>query len=484
MNHLPLKTVRTASFVDTEITFQASHDDMKLFMSTSFPPGAIPAHPRATYAGSRLLEVIRDCFPDLLIHEDVVMQIADDIYHRKVTTERRIAKGYLPKKGDDGRLIFLARRVPVTKATLDLTHVKSVLDFENMTPGRVVARLYPPKVGTPGATAFGQTIPAEDGAPFALEFDSSLRRIPGSPFDTLVAERAGMFVDDGGMLSICEELTLQGDISPHFGVIEFVGSLTIVGSLLQKASVRAHKGVRVLGNVLRDASIVAAEGDIIVSGSVENRARLLCAGVCHANRLQGAYLEARQGITVTKDAIMSTLKTHGPVDFSQASFMSGTLLSGSSSVFQELGSATEGEVRLHISSDVASTKDYQELLEHIHAAEKLRELLRLHLGPFATHPEHIERLGLDAQEKMKLLLDKLHRAQDSIQSLEKQREALARKVREKHRFSDDLSVRVLHKMYEGTTISINTLTWTCQHVETGPLKVVSKDGKKIIVEKE
>jgi uncharacterized protein (DUF342 family) len=483
MNHPPLKTIRTASFVDTEITFQASDDDMKLFISTSFPPGAIPVHPRATYNGQNLLQYIRGFFPDLLIHEEVVMQVADDIYHRKVTTERRIAKGYPPKKGDDGRLIFLARRVPVTKATLDLTQVKSVLDFENMTPGRIVARIYPPKAGTPGATAFGVQIPAEDGKPYNVEFDSSLQRVAGSPFDTLIAQHAGMFVDDAGTLSICDSLTIEGDISPHFGVIEFVGSLTIVGSLLQKASVRAQKGVRVLGNVLRDASIVAAEGDIIVSGSVENRARLLCAGVCHANRLQGAYLEARQGITVTKDAIMSTLKTHGSVDFSNASFMSGTLLSGSSSVFQELGSATEGEVRLHISSDVASTKDYQELLEHIHAAEKLRELLKLHLGPFALHPEHIERLGDDAQQKMKMLLDKLQRAQDSIQSLEKKREVLARKVREKHRFSDDLSVRVLHKMYVGTTISINTLTWTCHQAEAGPLKVVSKDGKKIIIEK-
>jgi uncharacterized protein (DUF342 family) len=485
MTHPPLKKIKNAAFHEALVEFLLSSDEIKLFVSVTYPesktePSQIPED---AYSGNKFLSFIKNIFPQSALHEEVIFSIAEDIRNKKNITERRIVKGVLAQNGEDGKLIFLARKITVSSSLLDLEKVRNVLDFENILTGRIVARVYPPKNGTPGVNALGKPIKATAGKPYQAKIDKTLKRATSGTFDTLTALNEGIFVDDNGTLTVLNELSIRGDLSAHFGVIEFIGSITISGSLQQKASIRAKKGVIVKGDVSREVFIASSEGNIEVLGVIENDSRILCAGLCTAKRLQGAYVEARQGITVLKDAILSTLKTHGTADFSKGKFLSGSMLCGKSSIFQELGNEAEGTVRIQLSTDIEATKEYQELLEHLHSAEKLRELLELQLGPFAQYPNRIGALKLEAQTKMNHLLSKLKAVVESILTLQKQRVVFEKKSKEQAETPIDLSVTVSQNLFSGTIISINTLKWECKDTLKGPIVVLSKDGKEISIEK-
>ncbi|MCL6517539.1 MAG: FapA family protein [Alicyclobacillus sp.] len=167
------------------------------------------------------------------------------------TTERVVVRGQAARRPEPERYRRLIPE-PTGRARLDVTTVSA---------GTPVAEVIPPLPGVPGRDVHGREIPIPPAVRGPVLGDGVT-----VVQDRVVALRSGRLVFGPNRIDVHRELVIERDVTAEDGPVVFDGAITVRGSVLDGATVRAQGDVTVEGGVLR--ALVLAGGSVDVAGHI------------------------------------------------------------------------------------------------------------------------------------------------------------------------------------------------------------------------
>ncbi|MGA1192005.1 MAG: DUF342 domain-containing protein [Bdellovibrionota bacterium] len=381
---------------------------------------------------SMLLEHIDERFIDYAVLSDVVRGLKE----HTLIEQRRVAKGVLPKKGANGRIVYLKRRLskdpyrePSEAQDVEIS-MRDLRLFENIHAGEAVARIYHPKEGLPGMSVFGKELLAAPGDPVkvTLEKGSLIQESgekEGLSYDRIIAQVDGYLEVQGSRLAIKEEFVVPGNLNAEFGSIDFIGSVHIKGDVLAGYGISADKGIKIGGSVNR-TELRSQNGPIEIAGRFfgEGSGRIVSGHNVTVKSIQSATVDARGDVFIKEEARNATIRTRSTLQAPTAHILGGKCFVVAGALVGEFGSTEEIPTDILLGSDTEVSEEYQVLLLRIDEHEKGLELIQAHLGPYANNPARVALLAPHLRPKLEKLLTKRERVQRSLEALNEKKDLM------------------------------------------------------------
>lgn len=465
-----MKTIFTKKNEQFVLTAKLADDKMKLFIDVE-PIGEGTCKDLQKEA---LLSIIAEFSAKAEVHEAVVDDIVKVLKRGEKVLERRIAKGTPPETGADGKLLLLVKKL--TEQGSVKVDAKGFADFrelhlfDNILVGQAVARIYPAKPGTAGIDALGAPVKPTPGKPIKISVDKTLLIEPasGEDFQVVMAQIDGYLHEEPGKLSIKPELYIKGDLDLHTGNINFIGSVKIGGDILPGMSVQARKGIEVTGNV-QSANLTSAEGDIKVRGYFfgGEKSRVVGGKSFSASLVQEVTVEVQGDILIEKEALDSVLRTQTTLFMGRGRFIGGKAFVVCGAEALEWGNSAGKKTEIFLCSDVEVRGDFAKVMQLVGDHQKAIDLIKLHLGPYATNPARMQVLQPALREKMEKMHHKLKEVEaGKIKLLAKKKEML-----EQARTNHVPRVNVLGVMHAGTLLRDADKMFEASEEMKGPISI-------------
>ena len=392
---------------------RVNEERLKLFIEAR--PGPEP--------GAITFQDIDDLLPPeidrTMLHPGVLAEVAAIVSRGEHATERRIAKGRPPEHGEDGKLLLVVKKFGSPREVqidqrgfVDYSHLHL---FDNVEPGKVVARLYPPHIGKPGVDAFGKPIASRVGQPKKISHDKTIERrsvqSENSTFEELVATGYGYLEEDSGKLSIKPELIVRDNLDLRYGNLDFVGSIRVSGDVQPGFKVSADRGIEVSGAVQSGCVLICKSGDIKIHFADD--AQIIGTGRITLDVAQRVRAEAGGVIEIKKQARECELRSATAIEAAGAQIVGGACYVVYGLTVRELGNETGISTIVNLSSRAETTAEYSRLAASLQSHEQVKKLLEGHLGPYAHQHSRIQLLKPDHRAKMEKLLKKLREVESS-----------------------------------------------------------------------
>jgi uncharacterized protein (DUF342 family) len=221
---------------------------------------------------------------------------------------------------------------------------------------------------------------------------------------------------------------VRGDVLKDFR-IDAIGDISVQGSAVNSLIVSRDGAVAVGGTAFGATAALHATSEGVAHGAVSRTyitagADFRARGAFKAINIQGATVEAGGDILVEHEASNSLLNTRGSLLLPHGHLFGGEARVVGGVEAAKVGTPLMGRTVIHLCSDVESTFEYAHLLYRIHQHENAREVLSLHLGPYAKHPERLRFLRDQYRKKLEGLYQKLRTIERNLQTLSAKKEAL------------------------------------------------------------
>lgn len=210
----------------------------------------------------------------------------DEVALRQVLTSTEsgswvVARGLPPVPSEDGRIELHFPDAPVLPADVpeeaERVDLLGLLRVSTVAPGTVLATRHPPRAGHPGRKVTGETIPV------ARPRDVPLRAGPGALPDEqglrVYASRGGRPAYHRGAVAVLPLHVVEGDVGPETGHVIFDGDVVVTGSVNERMKVESG-GRLVIGGIVSGAEIRAEDGVSVRGGLV--RSRVVAGGMAAA----------------------------------------------------------------------------------------------------------------------------------------------------------------------------------------------------------
>ncbi|NSW89858.1 MAG: DUF342 domain-containing protein [Firmicutes bacterium] len=325
--------------IPENIYVNISPDKMKAFITIS------PSSDNKIPSLNELLNILKEKGVVYGINESLLNVILNQkIFNQEIM----IAEGIYPIDGTDGRLEFYFN---IKKDRKPIILEDGRVDFrnlgliENVKKGQKLCSLIPPLPGKDGKTVTGEIVNYREGKPAKLPIGKNVEIAKES--DLLVASIDGQVSYTNGKINVYPYYEVQGDVDNSTGNINFVGNITIRGSVLSGFKVEAGGDIEIWGVV--EGATVKAGGDIIIKRGVQgnNKALIISEGDIVARYIEHGNVEAKNDIKA--EAIMhSNIKCGGKLELSGRK---GLLVGGSIKVGKEINAKVIGS-HLAIATEV------------------------------------------------------------------------------------------------------------------------------------
>jgi len=261
--------------------------------------------------------------------EQVIEKALDEeVYSTPVV----VAEGKAAVPGRDGYIDYKVRIDKKVEFKEDETGRVDFMDrdlVENVVQGQVLAELMPAQRGQEGRDLFNKITPAKNGNPVTI------RPGPGTMLSDdgkkLLAEKNGQVLYRGGILSVHDIFTVNGDVGIGTGNITFLGSIIVTGSIEDNMHVKAAGSIEVAGTIQK--AYVEAEGEIIVRQGIigrDNAQVESTAGAVYGKFLQNAICLADADVVMGENIMHSKVYAGGNVicNGKRAQLVGGEIICG------------------------------------------------------------------------------------------------------------------------------------------------------------
>lgn len=227
------------------------------------------------------IDVTLDKVMSALSEKNVSFGILKDELERAVEQKRYdenicAACWEAPTDGVDGTIKYFYR---TDKCTAPVENEHGVVDYKNLglvrniTAGTPIAEITLPTDGEPGRDITGMVVQQKKGTPVNLNIGAGTSLINDGT--QLIAAVDGNLVFRNGSFCVDETLLINGDVDVSTGNIDFIGSVTVKGSVFEGFRVTSKKDISVLGSV--NGAELMADGNINVKIGIIN-SRVDCRG--------------------------------------------------------------------------------------------------------------------------------------------------------------------------------------------------------------
>jgi len=334
-------------------TLRVSDDSMKAFLTLTPPIGG--AKP---VTSDDVMSLCREKGIIYGIKEDVVRETVEKAVSERIAiSEVVIAEGDKPVHGEDARLEFKVRLASGSSFALmqnGKVNFKEHDVITNVAGDQLIAVVYKPKEGKrDGHLVTGDLIAARRGKDITLEVGDNIQVQDEDEVISYISKIDGQLVWEGNRISVEPVLTIQGDVGPKTGNINFNGVVAVQGSIADGFNVLAGKDIIVNGNV--GSSVVQAGGCIVVKNGIigKNRGLVYAKGNVTVKFAENSEIRAGGNIDIKRAALNCSLIAGGRVISltEKGQIIGGVLKAGEGVEAKILGNESEHKMEVHVGSD-------------------------------------------------------------------------------------------------------------------------------------
>ncbi|MDH4318621.1 MAG: FapA family protein, partial [Desulfobulbaceae bacterium] len=223
----------------------------------------------------------------------------------------RIARGKLPESGTDGwgeLLVNLEKQFGGEQEDGSVDYYDANL-IPTVTKDQVLAKYYPARPGEAGYDVYGKSIPAVDGKDKEIVCGKNVRQGKEGGLLYYYATRGGTISFEHNTLSVHDLLVLEKGVNFETGNIDFLGKVQISGPILPGFTVKAEGDIVISGMIENDTTIISG-GNIDVGHGIAGRKTLVQAGgSITAQFVHEAKLVAGSDITLGNYSFHAVLRS-------------------------------------------------------------------------------------------------------------------------------------------------------------------------------
>ena len=234
--------------------------------TTAFVTFSKPENGGMDMTVEKIMDVLETNFISYGIQEENIEKaIAQKRYNENICA----AKWKAPVDGIDGVVQYYFNKdkhiAPIEDENGNVDY-KNLGLINNIIAGTPIAEISLPTEGEPGTDITGATVPQKVGVPARYNVGAGTQLMNN---DTqIVAAVSGNLIFKNGAFVVEEKIVINGDVDVSSGNIDFIGDVTIKGSVFEGFRVASRRSITIMGLVAK-AELVA-DGDVFVKGGVVN----------------------------------------------------------------------------------------------------------------------------------------------------------------------------------------------------------------------
>ncbi|MCS7204498.1 MAG: FapA family protein [Leptospiraceae bacterium] len=459
---------------DSICRVEISKDEMKAFVKITPPK-----------RGGRDLKV--EDIVNALKSKGVVVGFKEEEIRKALDEERYMedilaAEGIPPKHGKDARIEYkvkVRKEIELQEDEHGRVDFKNLQLIENVVPGQILAEKIPAEKGTPGRTLFNRILPARDGKD--IEIKPGKNTVLSEDGRYLKSEINGQVIVIGNRISVEPVHRVLGDVGPKTGNIEFLGSVTVIGSVLDNHSVKAGGNIEIMNNIQK--SLVEAEGNIIVKGGISGQDEgkiVSTGGSVIARYIQNSYVFANVDVICDDGIINSTVEAGERVicQGRRAQIVGGVIRAKKEVRAKMLGNKANVKTEIVVGYDPHLLKKFEEISQILKQKTERLEKLKKEKQTLETRKkEDAESFLAEQRKKLAEITAEVETLQKEIESLKNEK---AEVEEEMNSLAEEGRVVVERNVYPNVIIRIKDASYTVID-ERYSVEFLYDDGK--IIEK-
>ncbi len=375
-----------------------------------------------------------------------------------------VAKAKLPVNGSDAEIVYSFNAEKTLKPTMS---EDGSVDFhkldmiESVKEGQLLATLIPIDYGEPGKDVYGNMIRPKKVRNKRLRHGKNIH---------LSDDKLQMYSDVSGnvtlvndMVFVTDTYTIEGDVGPSTGDIDYDGAVEVKGNVITGYTVKATGDITVNGAV--EGAMLISEGKIVLKRGMQGMGKgvMEAKGDVISNFIESATVKS--GGAIYTDAIMhSNISANGDVIVNgKRGLIAGGSVKTTTKIETKVAGSTMGtQTELEVGFDTTLGERYRNIEKHIDQMTDEKDSIVKNLKILQ---KRMQTKGKLEPEKMKLIKEGTERIKVIDQTIEEETEAYERIDEEMQRTSDGGKVRVENIAYPGVKIVISNIS-TFVHTET------------------
>lgn len=402
-----------------------------------------------------------------ILEDDIKKAVEQKRYGENICA----AKWDAPVDGVDGVIKYFYK---TDQAIRPVENEQGEVDFKNLglvrniTAGTPIAMITPPTEGESGVDILGKTVMQKKGTPAVYTVGAGTSLVND---DTeIIAAVDGNLVYRNGAFCVEETLVINGDVEVSTGNIDFIGAVTVKGSVFEGFRVTSKRNITVNGTAT--GAELVADGDISVRVGAINSS-ITCKGDLKLGFCENSKIQC--------DGNVDSASFVGGEVFAGKKIMAtgkGVIMGGKYTALDGVEASvigTENYVKTEITlgNNAVLSKERDDLKKSIDQMEdKVDQLGKVlttlaELAKKAKLPPERERLKTEALRSRIKLQNEIKKANNRIADIE---EAL--------KLTQNLSVICKRIMYPGVTLRINNCVHSVNAMQNHVRATV--DGGEIV----
>ena len=375
-----------------------------------------------------------------------------------------VAKAKLPVNGSDAEIVYSFNAEKTLKPTMS---EDGSVDFhkldmiESVKEGQLLATLIPIDYGEPGKDVYGNMIRPKKVRNKRLRHGKNIH---------LSDDKLQMYSDVSGnvtlvndMVFVTDTYTIEGDVGPSTGDIDYDGAVEVKGNVITGYTVKATGDITVNGAV--EGAMLISEGKIVLKRGMQGMGKgvMEAKGDVISNFIESATVKS--GGAIYTDAIMhSNISANGDVIVNgKRGLIAGGSVKTTTKIETKVAGSTMGtKTELEVGFDTTLGEKYRNIEKHIDQMTDEKDSIVKNLKILQ---KRMQTKGKLEPEKMKLIKEGTERIKVIDQTIEEETEEYERIDEEMQRTSDGGKVRVENIAYPGVKIVISNIS-TFVHTET------------------
>ena len=417
-----------------------------------------------------------DMIKEALAIKNIVFGIDEEAVKEAAETGRitKVAFGIPPEHGLDAQII---KKFDMSITGRPVADEYDRVDYKNLNifllakKGQVLAERIPHTQGKPGTNVHGATIRQKPGKPKPVPAGKNTV-IKDENF--VVSEIDGQIVDNGNKISVDPHLEVKGDVGLATGNIDFVGGVTVNGSVQLGFQLKATGDIEIKGMI--SGGDVSGR-NIIVKGGVQGMSRgtVRAENDFQATFAENADIEAGGNVIITDVAMHSTIRAGHTliVEGKKGLINGGNLAAGEEIRATNIGNVSNVVTRLTVGVNPMLQKQYQTVLKEYNEAKKRLDQVTKMINTLGKLD--ISQLPPDKAERFNALI----RSQFPLAGTVERNERLLKELDVELQKMKRGKIRVKDTMYPGARLSINSIMKNVQVEEKCCTQYVEDDFIKI-----
>lgn len=263
---------------------------------------------------------------------------------------------------------------------------KNLKLFTTVQKGDLIAEKIPSTPGVTGTDVLGHPVVAKPGKDLVLPLGKNVQAI-----DTykIVAEIAGQLVVTNNKINVMPIIEIQEDVDLSTGNIEFIGNVTVRGSVQPGFSVKADGNVEIYGTI--SGGIVEGKNVVIKMGiQGMHRGYVKAKENVVAKFIENATVHAGNEIIVS-DVVLHSRITAGKkilVEGRRGLIAGGTIMAGEEIRAKVIGTQMSTSTELEVGVNPALREEYQHIRREMKKVEVSLEQTQKALSILRSMDQH------------------------------------------------------------------------------------------------